>query len=1664
MKKFTIFWQLMMILALSSSVLLVQAQKNVSAERAPDNYQICDEQLKILTETGFTSDQLKILETNGIDIKLLQDKDYIIKAEEILGISSTVIFNKSNGTPSPSDPVSVYTFDQTIGTFIPITGGTILGTTTSDDQYFIDPAVPQGGTTKTGPGFPIGFNFDYNGYTFDVFGINNNGWMALGQTSLSPSMDMNSTSGYTPLSSVAVNTPDYLRSRIAAMGRDIQAQAGAELRIETIGTEPDRILVVQWIGYKKYGTSGTGDNFNFQIRLYETLNVIELVYGTVTNNATSTTVQVGLGGSVSSDFFNRTTTTDWNATTAGVTNTAACTISESVFPSEGLTFIFNPPPAGSPGSPINPIPANGAPSVAISTNLTWDFGSLTETYDLYFDIVNPPLLKVVDNAVAGVSGLYDPPTDLNYSIPYYWQVVARNSSKLETVGPVWYFSTECGTIIPPFYEDFTTYTGTAPPPACWLEADDGDPTTGPQSIGTSLWLQDNFGNVPGSSNCPKVNLYFNNKHEWLITPHFDLSVGNYEAVFDIALTDWNNSDPAVMGSDDQMMFLISPDAGTTWTILQTWDVSTPVSNVGETVHIPLLGYNQTDVVFAFWANDGLVNDIEDYDFFIDNLNVQVPPTCPQPIALSATFIAATSADLLWTSFSGLSDIEFGLAGFPPTGIPTYSGVVSPFNVTGLSAVTDYSFYVRDDCGGGDVSLWTGPYTFTTQPSCPQPFDLGAANVTMTSADLIWTSFSGLSDVEFGPSGFVPTGIPTYTGVASPYNVSGLNSASPYDFYVRDDCGGGDYSFWTGPFTFLTNPGSQTLPVVEDFESGFVYFNNAAGNNADWSINNAYYHSGAQCAINVYGNSQTNILHETGIIDLSAATIVWLDFWQIAKTEGNYDHCIIEVSTDGGLNYTPLPLSTYTGSGNYHVPTANAPYEICFDEDSYTLWGTGSEIPDNSTWWQHETFDLSDYLTSNVRIRFRLHTDGSIIRFGWLLDDILIYEPAYGTLAGTVTNAANSNPIEGAQISVGLLSTLSGTDGTYSIPGVLTGTWNALCTKSGFNPVTASVTIVENQTTTQDFVLTEPAFVVTPLIINDTLEPNQLLDDYVNVSNPGLGTVDWSAGVVVSGEDGTDALFDLLFDWPVGVGGGEAGIECDGNYIYTTKWNGSEFYKYDLTGTYIGPFTCGAAGSIRDLAYNGTYFYGAAAATTVFEMDFTTQTVVSSFTAPIAVRALAYNEDDDVFYGNNWSDAITMFNSSGTNLGSFPCGPIGTDYYGFAYDNVTAGAPYLWGYAQTGTTLNELIQIQLPSGVETGVQFDVGSVAAVGTGIAGGLAITGEVYPGYVILLGTSQNVDIWGLELVPYGPQWLTIEPSGGTLGASANEDMTLHFNATDLLPGVYEAEIHFTTDPDVGSPIVDVTMVVEGLIPPVNLTAGYECTNVNLGWEMPTGGTPDSWNIYRDGVLLANSTTMSFTDEMVMPEVEYGYYVRAVYAGEESMPSATESITVPVPPDLEVPFIDGNASGMSAIIEWEAPTGCLVPDGYNLYRDDAMINTSLITELTYTDPDLESGFYEYYATAVYYFGESDPSDPTYVLIVGIEEVNAGSLQVYPNPVLNSLNINSGVAIQSIRIYNNTGNLIQEIKINALYYNLDVSNFDSGIYYLGLTTSEGNISRKITVR
>jgi len=71
----------------------------------------------------------------------------------------------------------------------------------------------------------------------------------------------------------------------------------------------------------------------------------------------------------------------------------------------------------------------------------------------------------------------------------------------------------------------------------------------------------------------------------------------------------------------------------------------------------------------------------------------------------------------------------------------------------------------------------------------------------------------------------------------------------------------------------------------------------------------------------------------------------------------------------------------------------------------------------------------------------------------------------------------------------------------------------------------------------------------------------------------------------------------------------------------------------------------------------------------------------------------------------------------------------------------------------------------------------------------------------------------------------------------------------------------------------------------------------------------------------------------------------------------------------------------MSVIIDYLSYRNIRDLLGYNVYKDEIQINTSIVTDLSYNDPNLDFGTYQYTVTAVYDEGESIPTNPTEVII-----------------------------------------------------------------------------------
>jgi VCBS repeat-containing protein len=92
-----------------------------------------------------------------------------------------------------------------------------------------------------------------------------------------------------------------------------------------------------------------------------------------------------------------------------------------------------------PNTPSNPSPTNGSNNIQLSAILSWiggDPNSDLVTYDVYFDMTNPPN-KVISNQSQTI---YNPGT-LNFTTTHYWRIVAWDTHGANKTSPMWRFTT-----------------------------------------------------------------------------------------------------------------------------------------------------------------------------------------------------------------------------------------------------------------------------------------------------------------------------------------------------------------------------------------------------------------------------------------------------------------------------------------------------------------------------------------------------------------------------------------------------------------------------------------------------------------------------------------------------------------------------------------------------------------------------------------------------------------------------------------------------------------------------------------------------------------------------------------------------------------------------------------------------------------------------------------------------------------------------------------------------------------------------------------------------------------------------------------------------------------------------------------------------------------------
>ena len=149
-------------------------------------------------------------------------------------------------------------------------------------------------------------------------------------------------------------------------------------------------------------------------------------------------------------------------------------------------------------------------------------------------------------------------------------------------------------------------------------------------------------------------------------------------------------------------------------------------------------------------------------------------------------------------------------------------------------------------------------------------------------------------------------------------------------------------------------------------------------------------------------------------------------------------------------------------------------------------------------------------------------------------------------------------------------------------------------------------------------------------------------------------------------------------------------------------------------------------------------------------------------------------------------------------------------------------------------------------------------------------------------------------------------------------------------------------------------------------------------------------------------------------------------------------------------------------VISWDAPQNDNA-NGYNVYINNVLAAEN-ISGLSYKHPLTETGFYVVEIVALYDDKTSVGVVETIDAVLNINENASENISIYPNPAKDVIKL-SAISCQPsvVRIYNCLGMLVEEIDVNSGEIEINVSDYNSGIYFIDVETSNGNFIKKMIV-
>ena len=230
----------------------------------------------------------------------------------------------------------------------------------------------------------------------------------------------------------------------------------------------------------------------------------------------------------------------------------------------------------------------------------------------------------------------------------------------------------------------------------------------------------NFGSSNGYTGCAYINNFGTSKKHWLVSPSIEVSGTNVQMSFDLSLTAYSGTmgAPALTGTDDRFIVLVSTDEGASWSILREWNNNEDAEYVYneipyaayENVAIDFSEYSGQTVKIAFYCESTVSN--ADNNLHIDNVLVEELLPCAKVLGVNVSNITNNSARINWTIQDGQSATYVIYNNGQE--VATTAVGATYYDLTDLTGNTTYSTYsVKANCGGEGLSSAVNVEAFTT---------------------------------------------------------------------------------------------------------------------------------------------------------------------------------------------------------------------------------------------------------------------------------------------------------------------------------------------------------------------------------------------------------------------------------------------------------------------------------------------------------------------------------------------------------------------------------------------------------------------------------------------------------------------------------------------------------------------------------------------------------------------------------------------------------------------------------------------------------------------------------------------------------------------------------------------------------------------------------------